>query len=96
MIFGQFSGTKIDLDGIIVFNYNEDLYKQHMSSPQAIVDSLTNTDLLKNVELTVRTWSKQMERVRSTELKLLFRLRTDCFACRRWYSINNYAEKMNL
>lgn len=59
----KFTATKIDLDGIVVFNYNDELYKQYMGSPQTIVDALGNTELFKHVELTVRTWSKQIERV---------------------------------
>lgn len=59
----QLLAKKIDLDGIVIFNYNQELYNQHMSSPMAIVESLGNTELFKHVELTVRTWSKQMERV---------------------------------
>lgn len=34
-----------------------------MISPETIVESLGNTELFKHVELTVRTWSKQIERV---------------------------------
>lgn len=33
-----------------------------MSSAAAIEESLENTELFKHVELTVRTWSKQIER----------------------------------
>lgn len=55
--------TKIDLEGIVIFNYNQELYNQHMTSPATIVESLGNTELFKHVELTVRTWSKQIERV---------------------------------
>lgn len=36
-----------------------------MTTPVAIMESLGNTELCKHVELTVRTWSKQIERVYS-------------------------------
>lgn len=62
--FALFSATKIDLDGIVVFNLNQEFYSKYISSFQGVEEAMANPEVMHSIVLAVRTWSKQIERVR--------------------------------
>lgn len=58
-------GTKIDLDGIVVFTINQELYKKYLSNHDKIEETIMNPEVLAQVESIVRMWGKQIEKVRN-------------------------------
>ncbi|XP_017775151.1 PREDICTED: dynein heavy chain 8, axonemal [Nicrophorus vespilloides] len=55
--------TRIDLDGIVKFTYNYDFYKSTFSSSVMIKSAVEKIEVVHQVEATVRSWAKIMERV---------------------------------
>lgn len=57
------SAAKIDLDGVVVFTYNDQFYKKYIPCIGAIDGILRNQEVIQQVENNVRVWQKQIERV---------------------------------
>ncbi|XP_067209496.1 dynein axonemal heavy chain 8 [Linepithema humile] len=65
------SMTKIDLESIICFHINWDLYQKYLAHPETIRKSLRKPDVIEAAEADVQIWMKLMERaiVESQQLR---------------------------
>jgi len=55
--------TKIDLENVICFQINWDLYQKCLALPENIKESVRKPDVIAAAETDVRIWMKLMERV---------------------------------
>jgi len=55
--------TKIDLENVICFQINWDLYQKCLALPENIKESIRKPDVIAAAEADVRIWMKLMERV---------------------------------
>jgi len=55
--------TKIDLENVICFQINWDLYQKYLALPENIKESVRKPDVIAAAEADVRIWMKLMERV---------------------------------
>lgn len=58
-----FLATKIDLENIIKFYTDWNIYNKYLSTPEKYKSSLTNPEAIIAVEKNVKLWMKSMERV---------------------------------
>lgn len=56
--------TKVDLENVMCFQINMDLYQKCLALPENIKESLRKPDVIAPVEADVQIWMKIMERVR--------------------------------
>lgn len=56
--------TKIDLENVICFQINWDLYHKRLALPENIRENIRKPDVIAAAEADVRIWMKLMERVR--------------------------------
>lgn len=56
--------TKIDLENIICFQINWDLYQKCLAHPENIRENICKLDVIEAAEADVKIWKKLMERVR--------------------------------
>lgn len=56
--------TKIDLENVICFQTNWDLYQKCLALPETMKESLRKPNVIEAVEADVQIWMKLMERVR--------------------------------
>lgn len=56
--------TKIDLENIMSFQVDWDLYHKYLMQPENIVENSHNLDVIIATEANVQMWMKTMERVR--------------------------------
>jgi len=55
--------TKIDLENVICFQINWDLYQKCLALPENIKESVRKPDVIAAAEADVQIWMKLMERV---------------------------------
>lgn len=48
---------------VVVFNYDRGLFRRELVNEKKRIEALLNRQIVQQVEQTVRTWCKQMERV---------------------------------
>lgn len=53
--------TKIDLENVICFQINKDLYQKYLASPENIRENVRKPDVIAAAEADVRMWIKLME-----------------------------------
>lgn len=58
-----FLATKIDLENIIKFYTDWNIYNMYLSTPEKYKSSLTNPEAITAIEKNVKLWMKSMERV---------------------------------
>lgn len=56
--------TKVDLENVMYFQVNLDLYQKCLALPENIKESARNPDVIAAAEADVQLWMKIMERVR--------------------------------
>lgn len=61
--FSFFLVTKIDLENIMRFQINWDLYQRYLMQPENIRENIHNMDIITAAEIDVQMWMKTMERV---------------------------------
>lgn len=62
--FVTFLGTtKADLDAVVEFQVDKDLYTDFLSSPKLLKENAAKADIVKKVESITRLWAKNIERV---------------------------------
>lgn len=59
----MFLATKTDLDGVVAFPINDELYHKHLFTTESIQEAASNPEMCHQIEAIVRMWSKKIERV---------------------------------
>lgn len=57
----SFAETAADLNEVVTFEYNSELYEKHVATPEKIKDSVRDPEVLAKVESTFRGWFKKVE-----------------------------------
>ncbi|KAI4469355.1 male fertility factor kl5 [Holotrichia oblita] len=55
--------TKIDLEGVVRFAVNKEMYEKYLSNIVHVKQTATNSELVAQLQADVRVWAKQMEKV---------------------------------
>lgn len=59
--------TKLDLEGAVKFDVNWRLYNEYLSTPENVMNNVTNEEVVLEVESNVKKWMISMEHVSITE-----------------------------